>query len=197
MKKARLLSKLLIPALVILLYSVALYKTATAPTAGMAVEGLQTASIAVTKSIPVKAASVEAALDPEPVGEVAASIASPAAAGLVVVLEIEDTNRAYALSDFEDEFAVINDTINKVPVVIFMDSQNQRAMAYIAEANGQQFVFSYDGKNITDLSGSQWSINGRAISGSLADTRLEPLPTLLIDWSDWVAKHPQTSLYGR
>lgn len=44
--------------------------------------------------------------------------------------------------------------------------------------------------------GSTWSqIEGRAVSGPLAGTRLEELPSIVTTWGQWRALHPGTSVY--
>jgi hypothetical protein len=44
--------------------------------------------------------------------------------------------------------------------------------------------------------GSTWSqIQGRAVTGPLAGTRLEELPSVVTTWGQWRALHPKTSVY--
>jgi hypothetical protein len=49
---------------------------------------------------------------------------------------------------------------------------------------------------VDDQTGSTWDITGRATSGPLAGSELEPLVAIDSFWFDWAAFHPDTQIYG-
>ena len=71
------------------------------------------------------------------------------------------------------------------------------AAAYVPASAGQQLTFSVqDGRIIDGETGSQWSIDGRAIAGPLAGTQLKVALAIDSFWFDWAAFHPDTKILG-
>ena len=97
-----------------------------------------------------------------------------------------------ALRDVGD-FAVAHETVpvqgsgdNEKPVVVFWDSAASAAMAYRPAAAGQNLTFEIkDGAFVDMETSSQWSLEGEALSGSLAGQRLEAIPEAYVSF--WFA----------
>ena len=97
-----------------------------------------------------------------------------------------------ALRDVGD-LAVVHETVRsqegpggEEPVVVFWDSAASAAMAYRPSAAGQNLTFEVrDGAYVDLETGSQWSIEGEALSGSLAGQRLEAIPEAYVSF--WFA----------
>ena len=72
------------------------------------------------------------------------------------------------------------------------------AAAYVPVADGRRLTFVVRGGHIVDeQKGSRWSIDGRALDGPLAGTRLEVALAIDSFWFDWAAFHPETEVFGQ
>ncbi|HWC31973.1 MAG TPA: DUF3179 domain-containing protein, partial [Actinomycetota bacterium] len=66
---------------------------------------------------------------------------------------------------------------------------------FVASVNGRSLTFAAAGGRIEDgETGSEWSLSGRAVSGPLAGTQLEPVAHLDTFWFAWAAYHPGTEV---
>jgi len=115
---------------------------------------------------------------------------------LVLGVNVTNVYRAYPLSD-SPSLSVIEDSLNGVPIVIFMDGENQSALAYRAQVDGERRRFSIANEQIVDDTGTVWEVDGRATQGPLAGTVLEFVTSFITEWYGWAAYHPETSIYGR
>ena len=68
--------------------------------------------------------------------------------------------------------------------------------AFLSEVDGRTLTFRADGPEafVDDQTGSTWDILGRAVSGPLTGTELEPAGHLDTFWFAWAAFHPDTRL---
>ena len=58
------------------------------------------------------------------------------------------------------------------------------------------FAIDADGFIADDQTGSRWNIFGRAVSGPLAGTALEPVPGRIGQlWFSWAVYRPDTEVY--
>jgi hypothetical protein len=72
------------------------------------------------------------------------------------------------------------------------------AAAYVPVADGRRLTFVVqDGRIVDEQTGSQWSIDGRAVDGPLVGTRLEVAVAIDSFWFDWAAFHPETEVFGQ
>jgi hypothetical protein len=72
------------------------------------------------------------------------------------------------------------------------------AAAYVPVADGRRLTFVVqDGHIVDEQTGSLWSIDGRALEGPLAGTRLEVAVAIDSFWFDWAAFHPETEVFGQ
>ena len=82
---------------------------------------------------------------------------------------------------------MVHETLdNQDPVVVFWDSGAAAAMAYRPSASGQNLTFAVSNGAFTDVeTGSEWSIEGRAISGPLVGASLAMIPEAYVSF--WFA----------
>jgi len=79
---------------------------------------------------------------------------------------------------------------------ISMSADVGAAAAYVPRVGGRRLTFTVDGGRILDeQTGSEWTIAGEAIGGSLAGRRLEVALALDGFWFTWAAFHPETEIY--
>ena len=73
-------------------------------------------------------------------------------------------------------------------------------MVYSREQNDRTLTFLHSGKLWRDAlvlmdheSGSLWSqVDGEAIAGEQTGQRLDPIPSVMTTWGQWIADHPET-----
>ena len=128
------------------------------------------------------------------------------------VLTVDLNNEAVAYPyEVLQEQGAINDTIADSEIVIFWQPGTASALdasriaegedvgagvSFSREVDGQILTFSYDGEVITDdQTGSEWDVFGRAVSGELAGTQLEPIVSVNHFWFSWAAFKPETRVY--
>ena len=95
------------------------------------------------------------------------------------------------------ELAVIEDTFKGQPIVIFYDRAKRSAWAFLlTDANSnQQFTIS-EGFIKDNATGSTWQVDGLAIAGPLAGSRLTPIPEAYVSfWFAWAAFQPDAQLW--
>lgn len=81
--------------------------------------------------------------------------------------------------------------------VVFWDGDAQAAAAFLARAAGQTLTFGAEADAIVDAeTGSEWSVDGRAVAGPLAGTALEPVAEAYVAyWFAWAAFQPDAVLW--
>lgn len=105
--------------------------------------------------------------------------------------------RAYPFRDIES-LKVINDQINGKDISIWSVAPFLVKM-FDPSVNGQVLTFSYDSMSKTffdDQTGSEWNIDGVSINGSLNGSALMRLAFDEGFWFEWVAFHPETSVFN-
>ena len=85
------------------------------------------------------------------------------------------------------DLAVVHETLgNQDPFVLFWETRAAAAMAYRPTASGQNLTFEVRGGTFVDLgTGSEWSLEGKALSGPLAGARLPMIPEAYVSF--WFA----------
>ena len=86
----------------------------------------------------------------------------------------------------------------RTPGVVLWDKSRESAMAYHAVVAGETLTFVGGEDGIIDSeTGSEWTVDGLALSGPLAGTRLEPVRDAIVAfWGAWYAFHPGTDIWG-
>lgn len=84
------------------------------------------------------------------------------------------------------------------PAVLFWDSAFRSAMAYRREVGEGTLTFTTNADGIVDVeTGSRWTVEGHAVSGPLAGTRLVPVSDVFVAyWGAWYAFFPHTRVWG-
>lgn len=120
----------------------------------------------------------------------------------VVTVFHDDASEAFAYPTLREE-RVLTATIGGADVAVFwepgtaspLDTRSTAdgrdvgtANAFFARADGRALQFTTEGDAIVDAeTGSTWDVTGRAVSGPLDGTRLEPVTTSQHFWFSWVA----------
>ena len=121
---------------------------------------------------------------------------------LVIGVQLEDENgkkhyRAYPLTHFA-ETALIQDTLNGVPLLIFHSKDTFATAVYNRTVDGKVETFRLkDDYFSQDSQGRQWNlITGKVTSSKQQeDTSLERFTALNIYWFAWARFYPDTSIY--
>ncbi len=99
---------------------------------------------------------------------------------------------------------LVNDTAKGEPVVVVFAAQEATASAFSRRAAGRTLTFAnlrqQEGVWVMDdrETGSTWrAFEGRAVTGKLVGTRLDPLPATQAFWFAWRQIYPDTRLWVR
>lgn len=126
-----------------------------------------------------------------PVGDDARDPRLPPSA-LVVGVSLNGTTHAYPVEGAEEP---INDVVSGNPIVVLPGSDG--ASVYSATVDGEVLEFDLRDGDFVDVStGSVWSADGKAVSGALAGTSLEPVPSRTTFWFAMVGAFPDLTLVG-
>ena len=103
---------------------------------------------------------------------------------------------AYPLTQFA-KTAILNDTVNGVPLLIFHDKKSFATSVFKRIADNKVIIFtSTDGHFAKDNSGTEWNlITGKATSGKHKGARLQRLSSVNIYWFAWARFYPETTIY--
>jgi hypothetical protein len=128
----------------------------------------------------------------------------------VLTVDLNDEAVAYPYEVLQDQ-AVINDTVAGQEIVVFWQPGTASALdaSSIAEGEdvgagasfsrileGQTLTFSFDGEKILDdQTGSEWDVFGKAVSGEIAGSQLEPVVSVNHFWFSWAAFRPETRIF--
>jgi hypothetical protein len=128
----------------------------------------------------------------------------------VLTVDLNQEAVAYPY-DVLQEQPVINDTRGGQEIVIFWQPGTTSALdalsivegkdvgagaSFSRQLDGGTLSFSSDGQRILDdQTGSQWDVFGRAVSGELAGSQLEPVVSINHFWFSWAAFRPDTRIY--
>lgn len=104
--------------------------------------------------------------------------------------------RAYPLTHFA-KTAVINDTLGKVPLLIFHDKTSFATAVFTRNVVDDVRTFRIKDKHFAeDNIGARWNlITGETISHKEEGIRLKRLPVVNIYWFAWARYYPETSIY--
>ena len=104
--------------------------------------------------------------------------------------------RAYPLIHFTNT-AIINDTLDGVPLLIFHDKMSFATAVFERDVAGKVRIFRQKDRHFAeDDTGTRWNlITGEVVSGKDGGARLERLPAVNIYWFAWARYHPETSIY--
>ena len=113
---------------------------------------------------------------------------------MVFAVQVEDTHKAYRLTDRRDE--VVNDEVGGRVIVVIFRVEGPTAAAYFGALNGRTFSFGLNQGTVQDLeTGSIWDDVGKAISGPMAGAQLTPVPSRTSFWFSLVGSLPGIELH--
>ena len=112
------------------------------------------------------------------------------------VVQYSTQYSAYPLTQFA-KTAIINDTVNGVPLLIFHDKESFATSVFRRIVDNKVILFtSTDGHFAKDNSGTEWNlITGKATSGKHKGKRLQRLSSVNIYWFAWARFYPETTIY--
>lgn len=104
-----------------------------------------------------------------------------------------------------DRHEIVNDVIDSVPIAVTWCPLCYTGIVYRREVSGRELTFGVSGRlwreNLVMYdrqTESYWSQAwGRAITGSLKDTKLEMFPAEMMTWKQWRAIHPETQVLSK
>jgi hypothetical protein len=101
------------------------------------------------------------------------------------------------LSELGDA-AVVAATVSGQDVVVFWDRARQGAMAFFPDVGSDVLTFRTEGSRIVDdQTESVWSVEGRAVSGPLEGSVLEPVAEAVVAfWFAWPEFYPRIRLWS-
>jgi hypothetical protein len=110
--------------------------------------------------------------------------------------------RAYPLKTLRKLPGVVNDTLGEQPVSVFFEADTGTATAFSRLLDGHLLTFEvrkrvgnrpliYDKET-----GSRWTIEGKAVSGTWTGRELTRLDSYMSEWYGWVSYFPQTTIFG-
>jgi hypothetical protein len=117
---------------------------------------------------------------------------------MVLGINIDAGIRAYPLLEVNREGGAVNDELGEVSLAVFCGPRPEEITmaAFSRTVDDQVLTFERsDGRFRDRETSSLWTIEGRAISGSLEGRRLQPLRWQYVRWHAWVYPHPSTDLF--
>ena len=118
---------------------------------------------------------------------------------LVVGVEVDNLFKGYSVEALTEAGGVVNDTLASQPIVVFYDDDARTGLAFSRTSDGQLLEFynaASQGFELRDRqTQSLWDREGNAISGPLAGTTLEFVPSFISEWYGWSAYHPESELF--
>jgi len=131
---------------------------------------------------------------------------------LVLGVVVGDEARAYPLSVLQVH-ELVNDTLGDQPILVSFNPLSYAAAAYLRTVAGSPRLFGTSGLVLNsnpllfdygpdepadahDVYGLWSQLRGEAITGAAAEAGavLTRLPVVLMRWSDWLARHPETTV---
>ena len=113
---------------------------------------------------------------------------------IILGFDHSDSFKAYRLADVESQ-KIINDNMNNQNLVL-VSIVPHAVRAFDRNVDGKILEFELDGDVMIDKqTGTQWNLEGIAVSGMLHGKQLEKLPFNPGFWFEWVAFHPTTEVY--
>ena len=96
------------------------------------------------------------------------------------------------------EAAVVSGSTSKESFVVLWERFREGAMAFKPELDGAPVTLrGVDGKIVDVETGSEWRMDGRAISGPLEGRSLAPIEEAFVSyWFAWPAFYPDTDLWS-
>jgi SAM-dependent methyltransferase len=116
---------------------------------------------------------------------------------LVLGVSAGAVSRCYPLAALEAHGAALNDRLGGEDIAVFSRPGSWMAAAFRRSLDGRALAFSSHGPEIVDdMTGSCWTLSGRAHSGPLAGQQLEYVHSGVEEFFIWAAFHPGAGIFG-
>lgn len=104
---------------------------------------------------------------------------------------------AFPLSAVHSAGCVVHTELDGDSIVVWARSHASPWMAaFFREVDGETLEFDKDGTGFVDRqTGSRWTVEGRAVSGSHAGRSLDPVDFVSVKWSAWAGFQPGTEVF--
>ena len=104
---------------------------------------------------------------------------------------------AFNALDSAGDRKVVHSEADGEDIVVFWDRSSKAAVAFRTTVGGQALTFGVvEGRYIGVETGSEWTLEGRAISGSMEGQRLVQVPEAYVSfWFAWATFVPDTGLW--
>lgn len=111
----------------------------------------------------------------------------------VVGVVLDGVAHAYPVRRLGDE--AVNDEIAGTPLVVFSSAEGPTGRVYERRVDSDELTFVFeDGHYRDEQTGTSWDIDGRALDGPLAGTRLEPVANRTSFWFAFIASFPEAEV---
>jgi hypothetical protein len=118
---------------------------------------------------------------------------------LVYGVVVAGRARAYPFRRLAAGPGVVAETFEGVAVTVWYAPAARSAAAFDARLEGRVRAFRPDptlpARFRDEETGSTWNLEGEAVEGPLAGSRLVPLDGLMAEWYGWYANYPSTTLW--
>ncbi len=103
----------------------------------------------------------------------------------------------YGVLEEQGSIVAVNTTMGNVPVVVLWDGAAQAAVAFDRRKEGNVLEIEVSNGAFVDAkTDSEFRLDGRAIAGTLAGTRLEPVAEAYVAfWFAWALFQPDTEIW--
>lgn len=109
---------------------------------------------------------------------------------------VGEVSRCYPLDALDSAGYCYNDNLGGTEIVLFHQPGTRLALAYGRRVGADLLEFSEHSGAIQDNNtGTIWNIQGQAVTGRLAGTRLRYVPSAVQEWYVWAANHPDTEIW--
>ena len=119
---------------------------------------------------------------------------------LVLAVRVEGKPRAYPFEVLAKAPSPVQETLGSTPIVAFYVPATKAAAAYDRRLEGAVLDFTRaadrPGLFQDKGTGSQWTVEGLCMSGSLKGKKLMRVFSLQSEWYGWSAYFPQTTIYA-
>ncbi|MBI1908289.1 DUF3179 domain-containing protein [Candidatus Uhrbacteria bacterium] len=110
---------------------------------------------------------------------------------------LENGAKAYPVEAVTTQ-PVLSDTVGGEGVLFLHDAESGVTHVFSRHVGDQTLTFQTSEDDVQDVeTGSTWDLEGRAVGGPLAGTRLEPISAMPLYWFAWAAIYPETELFSK
>lgn len=113
----------------------------------------------------------------------------------VVGVVYNHTSKAYDWNDLVKN-KIIQDSLPALPVLVTLEADTASFHVFDRNVKGKVLSFTRSANSqVTDNTGSTWSMAGQCIEGTLKGEKLQSIQSYQEFWHSWKTFHPETRLY--